>query len=263
MNSHIRTRVGVFIAACSGLALMACLLAPGLKADTWDKTTFLTFNEPTQVMNTYLEPGTYMFKLANSQSDRHIVQIFNENRSHLYGTVLAIPAYHVAPVSKTVVTFWETPPGTVKAVRDWFYPGDDFGQEFSYPTQLRQVAALTPPAFAVPAPAPPPPAPQPEAVAPQPTEIIPPPEADQQTATEQPTAAEQQSAPEQQEPVEIAQNNPPPAPPPIQTPPPALPDQQQSPSQSLPQTASPYPMIGIAGILSLGLYLALRARPVR
>lgn len=262
MNSHIRakTRVGVFVAAFAGLALTACLLAPRLNADEWDKTTFLTFHEPTQVMNTYLEPGTYMFKLANSQSDRHIVQIFNRDRSHLYATILATPAYHIQPVSNTVVTFWETPPGTAKAVRDWFYPGDDFGQEFSYPTQLRQVAALTQTPALTP-PALPAPAPEPAAaVAPEPPQIVPPPEADQQTASEQ------QAATEQQEPVEIAQNN---SPPPIAAAPPALPDQQRNPSQSspqsesLPQTASPYATIGLAGFLSLGLYLALRVKAVR
>jgi hypothetical protein len=32
-----------------------------------------------------------------------------------------------------VFRFWETPAGKPKAIRAWFYPGDNFGQEFAYP----------------------------------------------------------------------------------------------------------------------------------
>ena len=48
-------------------------------------------------------------------------------------TILAIPNYRLQPTGKTVFTFWETPPGQPKALRAWFYPGDNFGQEFAYP----------------------------------------------------------------------------------------------------------------------------------
>lgn len=243
MSSHIRNRVGISIATFAGLALLACLVAPRAQADSYDKMTRLTFTEPTQVMNTYLEPGTYMFKLANS--DRHIVQIFNSDRSHLINTIFAIPAYQLFPADATVVTFWETPPGTAKAVRKWFYPGDNYGQEFTYPTQLRQVAVLTQAAAL--APAPPPPAvtapPEPEAAPPAP----------EPQAQEQPAPA-----PEPQQQVEIAQNNPPPAP--AAQEPTQQPAQEQP--QSLPKTASPYPLIGFSGLLSLGLYLGLRMKQV-
>jgi len=246
-NSHFRARAGIMIAGFSGAVLMACLLAPRAQADSWDKMTRFTFDEPTQVMNTYLEPGTYMFKLANS--DRHIVQIFNADRSHLINTLFAIPDYRVNRTDKTQITFWETPPGTAKAVRAWFYPGDYDGQEFTYPTELRQIASVTP--LALPAPAPPPPAP-----GPQPSAQIAPP------APEPQAQLQPAPVPEPQQPVEIAQNTPPPAPP---APAPAAqaapqPDQSQD---SLPKTASPYPMVGLGGLLSLGLYLGLRMKQVR
>jgi hypothetical protein len=235
------------LAGFSGAVLMACLLAPRAQADSWDKMTRLTFGEPTQVMNTYLEPGTYMFKLANS--DRHIVQIFTADRSHLINTIFAIPDYRVNQTDKTQITYWETPPGTAKAVREWFYPGDQFGQEFTYPTELRQIALVTTPVL--PAPAPPPPPEPPVQVAP-PAPVAPPePQAELQPAP----------APEPQEPVEIAQNAPPPAPPAPIPAPQAAPQPDQS--QELPKTASPYPMIGLGGLLSVGLYLGLRIKQFR
>ncbi len=90
-------------------------------------------NEPIQVPNKVLPPGTYVMKLLDSPSDRHIVQIFNADENHLFTTILAIPNYRIQPTGKTVFTFWETPPGQPKALRAWFYPGDNFGQEFAYP----------------------------------------------------------------------------------------------------------------------------------
>jgi hypothetical protein len=248
MNSRFGTRVGISIAAISGVAVAACLLTIRAQADSWDKMTLVTVSEPTQVQNTYLEPGTYMFKLANSESDRHIVQIFNRDRSHLYNTILAIPSYRVNVTANPVFTYWETPPGTAKAIRDWYYPGDHVGWEFRYPTDLRQIAAVT--TFA-PAPAsPPPPAPEPQVTTPEP------PPAPAPQALEQP-------APAPREPVEIAQNTPPPPPPAAQQPAPAPPIEPApvlAQTAALPQTASPFPAIGMAGLLSLGLFVGLRVK---
>ena len=39
-------------------------------------------------------------------------------------------------------TFWETPADQPTAVRAWFYPGDNFGQEFAYPKAKAQQLAL-------------------------------------------------------------------------------------------------------------------------
>src|SRR5258708_24527717 len=77
--------------------------------------------------------GTYVFKLADSLSDRHIVQIFNADETQIIATILAIPNYRLKPTGKSDFRFWETPAGNPRAMRAWFYPGDNFGQEFAYP----------------------------------------------------------------------------------------------------------------------------------
>jgi hypothetical protein len=38
-----------------------------------------------------LPAGTYVFKLADSTGNRHVVQVFNQAENHVYGTFLAIP----------------------------------------------------------------------------------------------------------------------------------------------------------------------------
>jgi len=247
MRSNLLKRIGISAIALTGIGIAAAIITSRAQADEWDKMTLLTVDQPTQVSNTYLEPGTYMFKLANS--DRHIVQIFTKDRSHLINTIIAIPSYRVGLTDGSQFTFWETPPGTAKAVKTWYYPGDHNGQEFRYPTNLRQVAVVT-------AQAPAPPAPEP---APQALEQAPPAEqapAEIAQTAPQETAPQAEQAPVEQAPVEIAQNTPPPdnaAPPP-----PSQPDQ----SQTLPQTASPYPLFGLGGLFALGLYAALRIKTI-
>jgi hypothetical protein len=107
-----------------------------VRADEWDKRTVVTVDQTIQLPHTTLQPGTYVFKLLNSSADRHIVQIFNKDESHLITTILAINNYRLTPTGKTVFKFWETPAGTPPAVRAWFYPGDNFGQEFAYPKHM-------------------------------------------------------------------------------------------------------------------------------
>jgi hypothetical protein len=102
-------------------------------ADNWDKKTILTVNEAVQVPGAILQPGTYVMKLLDSLSDRHIVCIMNEKQNEVITTVLAIPNYRLKLTDKTQFLFWETPAGNPRALRAWFYPGDNFGQEFAYP----------------------------------------------------------------------------------------------------------------------------------
>jgi hypothetical protein len=105
-------------------------------ADAWDKKTILTVKEPIQVPGAVLQPGTYVIKLVESLADRHIVRITNEREDGVIATFLAIPNYRLKRTGDSAFQFWETPAGNPKALRAWFYPGDNFGQEIAYPSGL-------------------------------------------------------------------------------------------------------------------------------
>src|SRR5437879_2841714 len=125
-------------------ALLGLSLTLPLKADQWNKKTVMTVKEAIQLPLTVLQPGTYVFKLADSLSYRHIVQIFNADETQVIATILAIPNYRLKPTDKSVFRFWETPAGNPKAMRAWFYPGDNFGQEFAYPKMKSiEIAKIT------------------------------------------------------------------------------------------------------------------------
>ena len=131
----MRSMQSIGVVVLTTLCLLGALAVPKARADEWDKKTTLTFNEPVQVPGTTLPAGTYVFKLADSQSDRTIVQVFNADGTKLITTILAIPDYRTKTPSKTIISFNERPSGQPEALRAWFYPGDNFGVEFVYPKQ--------------------------------------------------------------------------------------------------------------------------------
>jgi len=117
MNLHSLIPSRTVLATLCGMMLaMGAAISPA-RADVWNKKTVLTVNQPIQVTDTVLEPGQYVLKLLDSQSDRHIVQIFNGDQTHIINTVLAIPRQRMQATGHTEFTFWETPPGTVRALR--------------------------------------------------------------------------------------------------------------------------------------------------
>jgi hypothetical protein len=115
-----------------GLGLVGGMI-PRATADESDQKTIFTFSGPVEIPGQTLQAGTYVFKLADSQSDRDIVQVFNKGETHLYGTFLAIPDQHLRAAGKPIITFEETPAGSPEAVKAWVYPGDEYGHEFVYP----------------------------------------------------------------------------------------------------------------------------------
>ena len=126
------------------IPLAAVALAASLsvtRADTWDKKTTVSFSQPVEVPGAILQPGKYVMKLIDSQSDRHVVQFTNERQNHVYATTIAVPAYRTQVTDRTVITFYEAAAGQAEPIRNWYYPGDNFGQEFVYPKEhLRDIA---------------------------------------------------------------------------------------------------------------------------
>jgi hypothetical protein len=242
----------------SALAVATLFIAANVRADEWNKRTVVTIDEPVQLPNTVLQPGTYVFKLLSSPSDRHIVQIFDRDDTRLITTILAIPNYRLQPKGKSVFTFWETPAGNPKALRAWFYPGDNFGQEFAYPKNLSTELAASNKS-AVPTTA----AQSVDDMKTAPVAAIS--ETGQQTDLDTDTYKKNDNTVAA---VEAPAPTPAPAPAPspaaepapasqvAQTEPAPAPQTDTLPAE-LPHTAGQAPLIGLVGLVSLGLFLSL------
>jgi len=116
--------------ACGALLLTS---AAATAQTTENRTTFVTFSGPVSIPGKTLPAGTYTFKLADSPSDRHIVQIFDKDQAQIYATVLAVPAERNEAGGDPVITFKETPTDRPPAVHFWYYAGERAGNEFVYP----------------------------------------------------------------------------------------------------------------------------------
>jgi len=104
----------------------------GERADGWDKKTIVTFPDSVEIPGQVLPAGTYVFKSANSNSNRHIVQIWNEDEDQLLATVLTISDYRSEPADDTLSEFEERPSDSPMALHSWFYPGETTGRQFIY-----------------------------------------------------------------------------------------------------------------------------------
>jgi hypothetical protein len=126
--------------ALAGIALFALATATA-PASTYNKKTYLTVDKTIEVPGAVLAPGKYVMRLVDSDSNRHIVQFLNEAEDKVLSTVIAIPNTRLRPTGETEFAWYETPAGQPAAMRAWFYPGDNFGQEFAYPKD--RATALT------------------------------------------------------------------------------------------------------------------------
>jgi len=138
-NGEEEMKLSKALPAVCFFALLGAAVAPRLSADEWDKKAVVTFSDPIEIPGVHLKgfgvlpAGTYVFRLLDSQSDRHIVQIWNKDETTQYATILAVPDYRLKPTDKTVITFDERPAGEPVALRAWFSPGSTTGDEFVYP----------------------------------------------------------------------------------------------------------------------------------
>jgi hypothetical protein len=105
-------------------------------ADEANQETIFTFNEPVQIPGAVLPAGTYRFELLDPDSQQHIVQIFNADRTVLFATVQTISAERLEPTGDTTITLAEPKASGPDVLVKWFYPGRVIGHEFVYPKHV-------------------------------------------------------------------------------------------------------------------------------
>jgi len=123
------TRIGTGLC----LTVLCVLIAPNARADDADQKTTVTLTDPVEVpgVGQHLLPaGTYVFKLKNSSTDRHIVEISNQDGSKVLTTLLTIPNHRLKATSTAVLTFSDQPAGQPAALKAWFHAGEHSGEQF-------------------------------------------------------------------------------------------------------------------------------------
>jgi hypothetical protein len=119
------------VAVALSMAVLGTAFASSAKADEWNKLTYLTFSKDVAIPGKVLTAGTYVFRLSDSASDRHIVQIFDQTGA-IISTLLTVVDHRLSSTGDTVITFGESAGNIPPPIMRWFYPGDTDGEEFVY-----------------------------------------------------------------------------------------------------------------------------------
>jgi hypothetical protein len=114
--------------------LLALSLGAGAKADDWNKKTVVTFEQDVTIPDRVLPPGTYVFRLLNSSSNRFIVQVWDQDEMHLITTLMTVGDSYPNPNGRSyfVLDVSQAEEGVPPAVVSWFFAGSDEGRDFIY-----------------------------------------------------------------------------------------------------------------------------------
>lgn len=121
-----------------GLLTLSFLVTKPVMADEWNKKTEFQFNAPVEIPGRVLTPGRYVFEIAESQTERSMVEVFSEDsngKENLIATLMAIPDRTLNTPDRPLVHFEERGSEGPEAIRSWFYSGEDTGWKFVYPKQ--------------------------------------------------------------------------------------------------------------------------------
>jgi len=231
-------------------AIFICLTLSGIaSAQLTDRKTIVTFSGPFEIPGTdpqVLPPGTYVFKVMDHFVDRNIVQVSNKQENRVLSLILAIPTHRDVATSKTVMTFEERITGQPQALKKWFYPYENWGQEFVYTrhAETALLAASTITAATVPILTAPEAEPVAEFAAPANPEPIPVAVESAAVVVEAPAAVEPAPAPVEEATAEARVEE----------------AAEQAPAQtaSLPHTATYLPLLSLLGLASLGAGFSIR-----
>lgn len=236
-----------FISA-SALVLLVHGMAGTADAFTYDKRTYFTFNQSVALPGVTLPAGTYMFRLADPDTTRRVIQVSDKQGTQSYALLLTMPMDRADASRDSEIRFLETPASAPRAVSAWWYVGDRTGYEFIYSkkqlAELNSVGQPEPAAAAT-------------DVAPgrtegEPVAVPPIADADAPGVVEGEGVPPEASADLEAE-SQVAQAQPPAPQPPFENePPPAATSREE-----LPQTASPLGLILLTGLATGGIGLRL------
>lgn len=224
------------LTSASVLVVLVCALASGANAFTSDKRTYFTFNQPVALPGMTLPAGTYMFRIANTETSRNVIQVANKQGTESYALLSTVQATRRDAPKDSEIRFLETAAGAPPAVGTYWYMGERTGYEFIYSKE--QLAALNRSAQ---------PAPEVAVTESESSVSVPP------LAEPSPDVVNGEGVVSEPAESQIAQAQPERSPVPAEPPAPSA----QSGRDQLPQTASPLALLLLGGVATAGFGVKL------
>jgi hypothetical protein len=126
------------------VAIAMCMTAARAEAQVTlrsDRAVYFTFSQSVALPQVTLPAGRYLFRLADSQTNRSVVQIYSADGQRLHGMMMTMPTERPTASDNAEIRFMETPAGTPPPVRSYWYPGMTRGWEFIYPREQAMTIA--------------------------------------------------------------------------------------------------------------------------
>ncbi|MFN7915312.1 MAG: hypothetical protein U0Q55_08225 [Vicinamibacterales bacterium] len=122
------------LSTVAALTLFAGASAVRAEASTThDNRTHFTFSQPVAIPGGVLPAGEYIFRLADPNSGRSVVQVLNRETGEVHGMFFTQHAERGTIAEEPEITLGEAPAGMTRSIHTWWYPGTTSGRTFLYP----------------------------------------------------------------------------------------------------------------------------------
>jgi len=127
------TRRNVVLAACGVILGVSGAVAASVPWDPMHRQSALTFNRAVSLPGVTLQPGAYVFEVANPESGSNIVRVRSrEDPRNVYFTGFTHVVERPDSLGDRPVLLGELTAGKAVPILAWFPRGDRTGREFIY-----------------------------------------------------------------------------------------------------------------------------------
>jgi hypothetical protein len=126
------------------LAVLTLSIAGRAEAQPADYRTYFTFSAPVTLPGVTLPAGKYIFRLADPDSSRKVINVLSEDGKRSLAMLHTIPNQVMKAPKDAEIRFMETSAKVPPPIKTWWYAGKAIGYEFIYPRkQALELAKAT------------------------------------------------------------------------------------------------------------------------
>ena len=126
------------------LAVLTLSITGRAEAQPADYRTYFTFSGPVTLPGVTLPAGKYIFRLADPDSSRKVINVLSEDGKRSLAMLHTIPNQTMKAPKDAEVRFMETSAKVPPPIKTWWYAGKAIGYEFIYPRkQALELAKAT------------------------------------------------------------------------------------------------------------------------
>jgi hypothetical protein len=117
------------------LGVLTLSMAGRAEAQPADYRTYFTFSAPVTLPGMTLPAGKYIFRLADPDSSRKVINVLSGDGKRSLAMLHTIPNQATKAPKDAEIRFMETSERVPPPVKTWWYAGNAIGYEFIYPRQ--------------------------------------------------------------------------------------------------------------------------------